>query len=253
MEQEQEQILSQVGFSKNESKVYIALIKLGESTACKIAENSKMYRANAYEALEKLIKKGAAAYVLKNKTRYFYATDPENLLLDFKEKETKLKGIIPQLKLSHTLAEKKGEACIYEGIKPFFDIHHGFLRFNEPIYVWGIPKIAVPKFKYGIDNFHRERIKRKIDIKVIYNSDAMARVDYVNSLELSEGRVLPQEFDSTVETGVCGDEVIIVDWNDPITTIKIKNKNFAEAYKKYFKVLYAKAKPGKEVPKIKMQ
>ncbi|MFC1697052.1 TrmB family transcriptional regulator [Nanoarchaeota archaeon] len=250
--EETEKILYDIGFKKNEAKVYLSLVKLGESTACKIADVSKIYRANVYEALENLIKKGVVTYIIKKNVKHFYATDPENLINDFKSKEAKLKHIIPQLKINHTLAEKKGEAHVYEGIKPFFDIYYGFLRFNEPILVWGIPKIAIPKFKYMIDNYHRERIKKKIVKKHIYNSDATERINFVNSMEYTEARTLPPEFDSQVETAVCGDEVIIVDWNDPVTVILIKNKNLANSYKKYFEILYDKAIPGKKVKKVKL-
>ncbi|MFC1697948.1 TrmB family transcriptional regulator [Nanoarchaeota archaeon] len=248
--EEQENILKEIGLSKNESKVYLTLIKNGGSTACKIAEISHVYRANVYEALDKLIRKGFATYITKNKTKIFHAASPNSLLLSLKEKENKLMSILPSMELNHELAEVKGEAQIFEGVKSFTKVLTQLLTYNETINLWGIPKVSISKLKYFISNWHRERIRKKIHINVIYNSNASDRVDYLNeNVKYHGARSLPPEYDTTVETGVCGDLVLLIDWRDPITIILIKNQNLADAYKMYFNVLWDKAKPGKIKPK----
>ena len=59
------QLLTSLGLSKNEAKVYLALLDLGSATAGKIAEKSKVHRTNVYDALERLIEKGVVTYIFK--------------------------------------------------------------------------------------------------------------------------------------------------------------------------------------------
>ena len=56
-------MLSELGLTQNEIKIYLALLDIGESLAGTIAENSGIHRRNVYDSLERLIKKG---FVSKN-------------------------------------------------------------------------------------------------------------------------------------------------------------------------------------------
>ena len=61
-------------------------------------------------------------------------------------------------------------------------------------------------------------------------------------MELTEARFLPEEYNTDAQTIMCGDEVVFSLWDKEIWSVKVKNKQLAEAYKKYFFVLYEKAK-----------
>ena len=50
--------LIQVGLTKTEIKVYLALLDLGESLTGTIANSATLYRKNVYDALSNLHKKG---------------------------------------------------------------------------------------------------------------------------------------------------------------------------------------------------
>ena len=50
--------LEQIGFTKSEIKIYLALLKLGSSTTGPIITESKTANSKIYEVLEKLIEKG---------------------------------------------------------------------------------------------------------------------------------------------------------------------------------------------------
>ena len=83
---------------------------------------------------------------------------------------------------------------------------------------------------------------KKISMKHIYNHDAKERIKFLNNLSYTEARYLPKEFDAVVSTNICGDEVALTLWSEtPITTL-IKDKKMAEAYKRYFELLWNAAK-----------
>src|SRR3989339_1271719 len=117
-------ILEQVGLSKNEIKVYFALLELEQASATPIVKKAAIPNSKIYPILDKLIQRGLASFVLKNKERYFQASDPKNLieLLENKEKlileqKQEIEKLIPQIELKRKLAKNRAEAVVYEGIK----------------------------------------------------------------------------------------------------------------------------------------
>ncbi len=237
-----EEILEQIGFSKNEAKVYLALLELGNATAGEISKKSMVHRTNVYDALEGLSKKGAVAHFSKNNIRYFEAVDPESLMNILHEKELSLQSILPQLKLTHQFVQLKTDAYVYEGIKSVKNILNEFLNKKKPIFVYGIPKEAISRMEPFIVLYHKRRIAVKVEMKHIYNEDAKQRIKSLNSLPYTEARHLSKEFNSPVSTNVCGDEVVLVIWQDPVFTIQIKNKEMANSYRKYFDILWGIAR-----------
>jgi len=235
--------LEHLGLSKNESKVYLALLDLGPSSVGKIASEAKIHRTNAYDAIERLLEKGLVSYFTEGKdTKVFEATSPENLMNIINDKKALLEKILPTLNIKKELTEKKSQAYIYEGITSFTRILEHFLSYDEPILAYGIPKKAPDMMKHFIPGFHNRRIPKKIPMLHIYNHNAEERIKFLNSLPYTQAKFLPQKFDSEVSTNICGDEVVLVIWADPIITIQIRNPAVAESYKKYFDVLWKAAK-----------
>ena len=52
-----EEVLLELGFNRNEAKVYLALLELGSGTAGDISKISEVHRTNVYDTLKSLLKK----------------------------------------------------------------------------------------------------------------------------------------------------------------------------------------------------
>ena len=80
----------------------------------------------------------------------------------------------------------------------------------------------------------------------IYNSDAQERNDFLNTLPFTKSKLLPPEYDTPVATALSGDELILnlVTEDKKLVSVSIQNKLLAEAYEKYFWVLWERAKQG---------
>ncbi len=243
MKEEKEKILEELGLSKNETKVYLALLELGLSSLKDITSKSGVHRTNVYDSLNRLFKKGLASHVTKDNKTAYEASNPEDLMTLLKEKESKLKEILPQLRLSNELAPSKGEAHIYEGIVAVRNVFYHFLDMKKPRYVYGVPKIASEMLgDFFLKRHHDTRKKLKLEMKHIYNSDAKTRIDLLNKLPYTESRYLPKEYDSPVATSICGDEVVLILYTKKPLVIQIKNEQIAKSYKKYFDLLWGIAK-----------
>ncbi|MFC1732825.1 TrmB family transcriptional regulator [candidate division KSB1 bacterium] len=238
MVQLDDNILEGFGLSKNEAKVYTTLLRTGLTTVGKISDKSKVHRTNVYDVVERLIEKGLICYVVKDGTKCYEATNPENLMNVLKEKEIQLRQILPKLMLDKQLAEKKSEVHVYEGVSSVKMMLNHFIDKKKERITYGVPKGAVEHMKEFMKHYHERRIDMKIPMRHIYNEDAKERREWLNSLDLTEARYLPQEFNSPVSTSICGDEVVIIMWTKTPLVIQIVNEELADSYKNYFEVLW---------------
>ncbi len=238
-----EELLAELGLSKNDSLVYLTLLREGKNNPTVISKKSGIFRANVYGSLERLKVKGLVSEINEDKKRFFQASNPNALLTLLKEKELRLKSILPELVLDHQLAQKN-EVEVYNNIAALRNLFHHYLELGDDIYSYGVPKIAVNLVgEYFQNVIHKKRAQQKQWMYHIYNSDAKERVNYLNSLPYTKTRSLPPEFDCPVATVICGDEINIAHYKkDKCMIIVIKNKDIANAYKKYFQVLWNKAK-----------
>jgi len=240
-----ESVLMDMGLSKNEAKAYVSLIEIGASTVTKISNKSKVHRTNLYEALERLKKKGIVSAFTKNGTVHFEATDPKIFFNFLKEREMKLNSVMPQLLLAKKMSTPDENIEIREGLTAVKATFSDALKHNQPIYTFGSPKEASGLAKIFLDRFHKERIKKKIPMYHIYNSDAEARIKELKKLPYTHVRTLAPEFNSPIATGICGDEVALKIWDKKDgMAIVIKSERIAKAYKKYFDLLYSVANPA---------
>jgi sugar-specific transcriptional regulator TrmB len=237
-----EEVLEDLGFSKNEAKAYLALLELGSATAGQIADKSKVHRTNIYDALERMIERGVVSHSIISNTKYFQATSPENLIRLLREKEERLRNVLPELILKLQMSDSKSEAHIFEGTKAFMDLYYGFLKYNEEILVYGLTREVPELLKSYLPHYHRERINRGVSIRHIYNHDAKERIEILNKMRLTQAKSLPDNFDSHASTWICGDEVVLTVWTKPIISIQIINRKLADAYKNYFELLWKNTK-----------
>ena len=92
------EVLKDLGFEEREIKIYLTLIRSGDSPALRISKETGIDRTTTYDLLERLIGKGIVSSYIKNKSKHFSALTPEKLRLYFKEKYSSLENIIPELK-----------------------------------------------------------------------------------------------------------------------------------------------------------
>ena len=234
-------VLEDLGFTNTEAKVYLALLREGDSTTWDLSKKTGIHRANVYGAINKLLNKGVISHIERNNKKYYQAVNPEILLRIIDEKKYKITSILPRLKVLGKFVQES-KAQIHEGAKAFMELLYKFLDYNEPILVYGIPKGAPETLKPYIMKFHKKRIGLKIKMLHIYNHNAQERIKFLNQLPYTEAKWLPTRFDSKVSTNICGDEVVLSLWQKPVWSVRIINKDIADAYKKYFYLLWDFAK-----------
>ena len=233
-----EDFLLDLGFSRNESKIYFALLKNGLSNPTEISSATGIHRTNVYDCLGRLIEKGLVNYIYKEGKKYYQSSNPEKIRDILKEKEQKFYDLLPKLLKFKQTNQNKELAEIHRGMRSVRMILYNFLRKREPILVYGIPKIALSLMEDFIIIYHKKRIKRKIIMKHIYDEDATKRISQLNRMNYTYARYLPKMKNSPVSTNICGEEIVFILWSETPYIIKIKNREIANSYKNYFNLLW---------------
>ena len=116
---DRELALKKIGLSEGESKIYLTLLRLGESKVHNIKQETKMHRTTIYDFLDSLIKKGLASYVVRNGVNYYIAAPPERLSSLIKEKEETLAQVLPDLTKIAESEKRKLKVEVYDGVEGY--------------------------------------------------------------------------------------------------------------------------------------
>ena len=155
-----EKSLRSVGLSQNEIKVYLTLLDNGSTKAGKIAKLSKIDRSSCYNALQMLMEKGFASYVLIGKIKWFQAVGPKRILDYLKEQEDDIKEILPDLQERHKSHKVEGQVRLFKGIKGIKTLFLDIIRTEKDNYVFGSEgqfSEKMPDFAYQFDRMKKEK------------------------------------------------------------------------------------------------
>ena len=204
-----ENILEEIGLTKNEIKVYLALLKLGSTTTGSIIKESKAHNSKVYDSLERLINKGLVTYVIVENTKHFKAVSPERLVDFLKNKKNKIieqekeiRRYIPELKTFYHLMEDKTNAEVFQGWRGMETVFNDGISEMKKKDVWYVLGAYQGEDKEKTDNFIKKIIikceKKKIKWKIIYNESARNTFQYEQKSKITENRFLSQETPATI-------------------------------------------------------
>ncbi|MBW2978274.1 hypothetical protein KY331_05495, partial [Candidatus Woesearchaeota archaeon] len=236
------EILEQIGLTKSEIKVYLALLELGSSSTGKIVDKSRVASSKVYEILDKLIQKGLVSFIIKAGVKYFEAAPPERIMDYMEEREKRfnkqkqdLKQILPELELKQKIAKYKSEATIYKGYKGVetaFLSALKLLKSGDVFLVMGIPSRSEQMNRF-FTRFNRIRAKRNIKMKGIFNEAARGELQTLpKNRPLSEVRYIPETTPAAIN--IFKDRVMIVPESKEPLVIAIDNKEVAESFRIQF-------------------
>jgi sugar-specific transcriptional regulator TrmB len=241
MEQELEySILQELGLTKSESRVYLALLRMRSGLAGDITSKTEMHRRNVYDALERLIQKGLIGFIIQNKRKYFQVKEPERFLEILENKKIAFEKILPQLKLRYEGAKEKQEVMILKGkngLKTAFDDQ---IKVGKTIYVFGASSKYSSVLKYYSYQHRKKRLRKKIKVNIIF--DESFRGAEIAKMPLAEVRFLPKKFIGVMSTSVYGNKVELFVWTEDPFVIVIESEELADSYRKFFDILWGTAK-----------
>ncbi len=243
-----ETFLEEMGLTKNEIKVYLSLLKIGQTTTSKIIKDIGINTSKVYESLERLLKRGLVSYTLIKNKRNWNSENPEkiNTILEeeknkINEKEGEAVKIINELKEIANLEEKKSEYKIYEGIKGIKTARENVLNVlkkGETFYLILSSFFGENKLEAYFEDFQKRRSKQGIKYKAIFNDKLRNISEKRKRLRNSDIKFVNPLFLSPTWTEIYGDYVAIGVMGDNPSIFVIKNKDVAKGFLNYFDSLW---------------
>lgn len=244
------QILREIGLSEGEIKVYLALLKLGEAKKSELARESGVSSSKIYEICGRLQKKGIVGAVLKDKKTHFQAMEPKRLLDFFNEKTAKIEKQKKELEKAIPLFEnfskkRENRAILYEGlnaVKNFYRTILEELKQGEEYYVIGVNYgDSLPGVKEFFENYHRQRAKKGIKVKMLVNDNAK-EILVKTIRDKSEVKYLPQYLMSNMIILFYKNKSFIFFLAKDAIGLLIENAEIAKGFKSYFDAFWKIAK-----------
>jgi sugar-specific transcriptional regulator TrmB len=235
--------LMELGFAHNEARVYLALVKLGSASPSDITKESGVHRVNVYEVLDKLTNKGLVSSLKKGIKTVYSVGDPNNILRFVQQKELLATEIVPQLQGLYNMKHHEEEVFYFTGPEGLLTAYYMMLEENAPV-LYGLGGSGLNRkiLKYRHKRFTADRVAKGMKVKGLYYESTRTEKTQ-NPDPLSETRFLPDAFQNPAMLDIAGNIVTIILATDTVRAIVIKNKDIAEAYKKYFEFMWQFAIP----------
>lgn len=248
-----ESTLEGIGLSRNEIKIYFALLDLGLTTSGPIIKKTKIHTSKVYDGLERLSEKGLVTYIVKANTKHFKAVSPDRLLDFLEDKKKKLerqeeevREILPELKLKQQLVGDTTEAEIFKGWKGMdtaYRLLRDSLRKGDYNLVFGASKGEDEEQVKRFFNMHLKLIAEKgIKQKIIYNEEARKNIEE-QTKHPTLFKIKYLENTTPAEVNIWADKTMIVILRKTPTLILISDQKVSDSFRQYFEVMWQLAKP----------
>jgi len=239
------EILTKLGMTGNEAKVYLELLKMGPSASGRIIKKTEFQSSVVYHLLNKLIEKGFVNFTTETKKKIFSASDPASLnnLIDARQEELnkskeQFNNILEELEEIKNKNEEEPKITIYRGVGGLQTIFNDIIKNASEYWNYSTRDTfskAMPKYR---EYFREMRIAKKIKQRAIITDDKRKP-----NRQYQQKRYVPKEFASPISLQGYNDKTIIFVWDaEPPIAIVLEGKKLSKAFTNMFEAMWKTAK-----------
>jgi len=249
MEKDALEALVGAGLGELEAKAYLALVDGGPASASEVAREAGIYRTNAYDALDGLVKKGLASFVVKEGRKYYAAVAPERIRNFFEEREAALREKIGSAvgelekkfgrrREAEAVYISKGRQAVHSTTR---DAMNAIGEGGEWLHINPGQPILMRMSPVFFGTWKKLMNAKKITYRVIYTGlEEWGRREekVMRGFIRYDPRYLPQKAPAMAGFHVCGDLVLVRIYDKDQTIISIESATVAKAFRHYFYQLW---------------
>jgi predicted DNA-binding transcriptional regulator len=241
-----ESVLQSVGLSKNESEIYLALLKYGELSVSQIATRSGVNRRNSYDCIARLLEKGLVYELLTQREVRYHAVEPSKLSEMIQEKQLQLEKVLPSLELMYRgTPSEKGSVMIYHGIEGWKNYMRDIVKVGEPFYcIGGKGAWMDERVMNFFPHFLSEARRKKIQFNHLFDYEVKEAAHPILKSVGKHFRFLPKGYSAPASIDFFGDRVYICSTlylgglgEDSLFTV-VKNPVIAESFRTWFRFMW---------------
>ncbi len=248
-----EQVLRNIGLTQYETKVYIALLDLGESTSGKILAKANLHSGKIYEILNSLKQKGLVSEITKAGVKHFSPADPSRVREYLKDKkknleqqETDFNNIIPQLMKKINAVKSPVHVEVFTGFKGLKTAYYKEReRYKKGKIVRILGILAFDKYKglgnyYDFFTYNMEPARELPGLDVRKIVEPAAKKDRKLLGKYAKIRYL--DYNSFMSINVIDDLSILGIFSESPVFITIESKEVAKSFNHSFDAMWKIAK-----------
>lgn len=263
--------LLKLGLTSNEVEIYLTLLNKGEISVNEIGSSSGLHRQVCYDALDRLLEKGVVSYIIKNNKKFFKALKPDKIIdylderkQEIEQKKQDINSIMPQLLGMFSTEKEETEVEVIKGKMVLRTVYNDIIRTlketkkengkemiketkegqRKVMYAMGIEETKFLEFdKIAIEQYINRMRKNRFKEKLLARESAATFFEGSQS----EYRLIPNHLFNPNPTHIYGDKVAMIIWGNPVYGIIIRNKQVADANRKYFEMLWKIAKKRRHI------
>ncbi len=246
-------ILSTVGFTESQAKVYMSCLQLGDGSVLTIAKGAGLKRPSVYLILDELEKMGLSTRIKKGKKIAYHAVKPEKIATDLEDKLDRVHTILPFLKAIHNINPEKPSIRISETIQAVQALYNEIFTYlkhhpSEELLIYGSLKDALENFKVSVvDYFYEVMEKSRNSIREIGNDDMETRHYFKRSHRINprhELRLIRPNEGSFLQTDnmIYGNTLVLFSVKKEIFAITIESASVVETYRTLFNMAWRSGK-----------
>lgn len=232
-------VLTNLGLTDKEAKVYLSCTEIGTGVVSDIAHKAGINRVTAYDILEKLKARGMVSYYTKKKIKYFSSIAPENLLEEFEKRTNDLRGSLPKFK---TLTGEINHPRIryFEGLEGIKAIYADTLTSKGEILNYSNSHEIRKQWPTYDQDYVAKRTEKQIYLRGICPKDKAGETVQAHDQEyFREMRLIPSnQFDFTNEINVYDDKVAIISFKDELIGMIIESIEIANSQRAIFNMCW---------------
>lgn len=239
MQQELTQILTSLGLTEKEAKVYLACTEIGTGVVSSIGQAAGINRVTTYDILEKLKQRGLVSYFTKKKIKYFSSTDPEILLEEFEKRTNDLRLSLPKFK-KLTGETKTPRVRYFEGLEGIKNIYAETLSSKSEILNFSNSTEVRKQWPNYDKEYVEKRAKKKIFLRGLSPKDkAGETVHSENKKYFREIRLIPaKQFDFSNEISIYDNKVAIISFKNELIGMIIESHEIANSQRAIFNMCW---------------
>lgn len=233
--------LEYLGFTPNEVKVYLTLLRIGRAQAGQLAKEARLERTSTYNALKRLIQEGLVASVIEANKQVFSPASPNKIIDIFKEKEERASLLIPQLEEMQKGEREKENIKKFQGYQGIKTVLNDILRSckkGEEYLVIGSEGQLSQRLPTFAEIFVARKDKKRLKSRLLVRENVQGR----KMSKYTQVRYLPPEIVSQTNINIYANKVALILWSEKPEAIIIDDKATARTFKAYFEFMWQNAK-----------
>ena len=240
------ELFTNFGLNLPQANVYLACLKLGQTTVSEIAKKSGIQRTYVYAILDELKKQGLVSTVEIRGKRYFSPISIENFRYLQREKLERFEAFIPELKTIEKFGDRpkvqffEGREGVIAAVEDTLNQESG----SEMLEYSNGEGFFVKELKFA-NWYIKERLKRKISLRLIA-PDTADTIEYFSQFDKQHRRVTrlvpAKDFPFTNEINIYANKVGIITLTGELVAVIIESESIANTQRAIFELAWRGAK-----------